>query len=93
MAETAGLVIGAVSLAGLFTNCVDCFNYIRIGQNLENEFPIWKTELDVLELRCSRWAQTVTESLTATSRVITNEVAPLVAEIIKQIAALRLATR
>ena len=61
MAETAGLVIGAVSLASLFTDCVDCFNYIRIGQALEDDFPIYQTELDVLQLRFSRWAQAVTE--------------------------------
>ena len=54
MAETAGLVFGAVSLASLFTDCVDCFNYIRIGQTLEDDFPIYQTELDVLQLRFSR---------------------------------------
>ncbi|KAL7958824.1 hypothetical protein V8C34DRAFT_323791 [Trichoderma compactum] len=67
MAETADLVIGAVSLASLFTDCVDSFNYIRIGQTLEDDFPIYQTELDVLQLRFSRWAQAVTEISTKRS--------------------------
>ena len=54
MAETTGLVIGAVSLASLFTDCIDCFNYIRVGQALQDDFPIYQTELDVLQLRFSR---------------------------------------
>lgn len=87
MAETAGLVIGAVSLASLFTDCVDCFNYIRIGQTLEDDFPIYQTELDVLQLRFSRWAQAVTEISTKRS-VITDDVAPLVENNLKQIAKL-----
>jgi len=27
MAESAGLVIGGASLAGLFTTCIDCYKY------------------------------------------------------------------
>jgi hypothetical protein len=88
MAETAGLIIGTVSLASLFTNCVDCYTYIRIGQGLEDEFPIYQTELDILELRFSRWAQAVTELSIAKSPVITDDVAPLVERILKQIAKL-----
>lgn len=87
MAETAGLVIGAVSLASLFTDCVDCFRYVRIGQALEDDYPIYQTELDVLQLRFSRWAQAVTEISTKRS-VITDDVAPLVENNLKQIARL-----
>ena len=85
MAETAGLVIGTVSLAGLFTNCIECYNYIRIGQGLEAELPIYQTELAVLELRFSRWAQAVTELSTAKPPAISNDVAPLVKKILTQI--------
>ena len=88
MAEAAGLVIGTVSLAGLFTNCVDCFNYVRVGQALEDDFPVYQTELDVLQLRFSRWAQAVTVLSTAKSPSITDDVAPLVERILRQIAKL-----
>jgi hypothetical protein len=30
MAEAAGLVIGGIGLAGLFTACVDCLDYITL---------------------------------------------------------------
>ena len=56
MVEIAGLVVGAVSLASLFTDYVDCFNYIRMGQAQEDDFPIHQTELNILQLPFSRWA-------------------------------------
>lgn len=88
MAETAGLVIGAVSVASLFTDCVDCFNYIRVGQTLEDNFPLYQTELNVLQLCFSRWAQAVTELSTASSPAITDDLAPLVEKNLKYLARL-----
>ena len=87
MAKTAGLVIGAISLASLFTDCVDCFNYFRICQTLEVDFPIYKTKLDVLQLCFSRWAQVMIEISTKRS-VITGDIAPLVVNTLKKIARL-----
>ena len=88
MAETTGLIIGAVSLASLFTDCIDCFNYIRVGQALQDDFSIYQTELDVLQLRFSRWAQAVTKISTAKRSLVTDDIAPLVENILKQIARL-----
>jgi hypothetical protein len=31
MAETAGLVVGVVALAGLFNNTVKCFKFVWLG--------------------------------------------------------------
>lgn len=64
MAETAGLVIGAVSLAGLFTNCVDCFEYVQIGRHFGKDYQRCLLKLDVVELRLSRWAEAVNSSST-----------------------------
>lgn len=62
MAETAGLVIGVVSLAGLFTNCVDCFEYVQIGRHFGKDYQRCLLKLDVVELRLSRWAEAVNSS-------------------------------
>ena len=59
MAEAAGLVIGAVSVAGLFTNCVDCFEYVQIGRNFGKTYQRSLLRLDVVKLRLSRWAEAV----------------------------------
>ncbi|KAL6247773.1 hypothetical protein RBB50_005121 [Rhinocladiella similis] len=62
MAEAAGLVIGAVSVAGLFTNCVDCFEYVQMGRNFGKSFQRSLLRLDVVKLRLSRWAEAVNDS-------------------------------
>jgi hypothetical protein len=33
MAEVFGTVAGALSVAALFNNCVDCFEYIQLGRH------------------------------------------------------------
>ncbi|KIW47713.1 uncharacterized protein PV06_00379 [Exophiala oligosperma] len=62
MAEAAGLVIGAVSVAGLFTTCVDCFEYVQLGRNFGKNFQRSLLRLDVVKLRLSRWAEAVNNS-------------------------------
>ncbi|KAK4225940.1 heterokaryon incompatibility protein s [Podospora fimiseda] len=60
--ETAGLVIGSVSIASLFTTCVDCFEYIQLGRHFGRDYQTAALKLDLLKLRLSRWANAVTES-------------------------------
>ncbi|RII04486.1 hypothetical protein CUC08_Gglean011873 [Alternaria sp. MG1] len=62
MAETAGLVIGAVSLSTLFTSCVDCFEYVQLGRNFGKDYQRSLLKLDIAKLRLSRWADVVDES-------------------------------
>lgn len=62
MAETAGLVIGAVSLTAIFTACVDCFEYIQLGRNFGKDYQRSLLKLDITKLRLSRWADAVNES-------------------------------
>jgi hypothetical protein len=61
MAE-AGLVIGAVSFAGLFTNCVDCFEYVQLGRSFGRDYQRALLRLDIVKLRLSRWTDAVNES-------------------------------
>ena len=62
MAETAGLVIGGVSLSALFTSCVDCFEYIKLGRSFGKNYTRCLLKLDITRLKLSRWADSVNES-------------------------------
>lgn len=62
MAETAGLIIGAVSLTTIFTTCVDCFEYVQLGRNFGKDYQRALLKLDIAKLRLSRWADVVDES-------------------------------
>lgn len=62
MAETAGLIIGAVSLTAIFTTCVDCFEYVQLGRNFGKDYQRALLKLDIAKLRLSRWADVVDES-------------------------------
>ncbi|KAI9797584.1 MAG: hypothetical protein M1825_005966, partial [Sarcosagium campestre] len=64
MAEIAGLAIGAVGLAGLFTTCVQCVDYISLGRNYGRDYEISMTKLMLLKARLSAWG----ESLSVTQK-------------------------
>lgn len=62
MVEVPGLVIGGVSLAGLFTACVECFEYIQLGRQLGKDYQTSLLKLDLLRLRLSRWFNAISNS-------------------------------
>ncbi|KAF5563630.1 HETS [Fusarium phyllophilum] len=59
MAEIFGTVAGAVSIAGLFNNCVDCFNYIQIAKHFGQDFSRYQLRLDVAKCRLARWEASI----------------------------------
>lgn len=59
MAETAGLVIGVASLAGLFNNTVECFEFIQLGRAFGKNFQTAQLKLDNARLRLSRWGKSL----------------------------------
>jgi len=59
MAEVFGVVAGALSVAALFNNCVDCFEYIQLGRHFGSDFERCQLKLDILKIRLSRWGQAV----------------------------------
>lgn len=60
--EVAGLVIGGVSVVGLFTVCVECFEYVQVGRELGKNYHTALLKLDLLKLRLSRWFTAVRDS-------------------------------
>ncbi|KAF4953639.1 hypothetical protein FGADI_5975 [Fusarium gaditjirri] len=59
MAEIFGTVAGAISIASLFNNCVDCFNYIQIAKHFGQDFSRYQLRLDVAKCRLTRWGASV----------------------------------
>lgn len=59
MAEVFGIVAGAAGLAGLFTPCVECFEYIQFGRSFGKDYETCLVKFDVVRLRLSRWGTSV----------------------------------
>lgn len=56
MAETAGLVLGVVALAGTFKDCVDLFTYFSAYRSLDRDYEILVAKLDVEKTLLLQWA-------------------------------------
>ncbi|KJZ72270.1 hypothetical protein HIM_08311 [Hirsutella minnesotensis 3608] len=59
MAEVFGTVAGALSVAALFNNCVDCFDYIQLSRHFGRDFERCQLKLDIAKMRMGRWGQAV----------------------------------
>ncbi|RKK81383.1 hypothetical protein BFJ68_g16008 [Fusarium oxysporum] len=59
MAEIFGVVASALSVAALFNNVVDCFEYIQLGRNFGADYQTCQVKLDIARLRLSRWGDAV----------------------------------
>ncbi|KAL9626667.1 MAG: hypothetical protein Q9164_007826, partial [Protoblastenia rupestris] len=56
MADAAGLTVG---IAGLFSNAVQCFEYIQLGRDFGKNFQTSQLKLDNARLRLSRWGSSL----------------------------------
>ena len=59
MAEALGVAASAVTLAGLFTNCIECFHYFKAAQNCPEEAERMLVKLDCEKARLLVWANTI----------------------------------
>lgn len=57
----AGVVeaLGAVSLATLFSTCVQCFGYLRASKRMEKDIDILLVRLDIEKIRLLVWGDSV----------------------------------
>lgn len=55
--EAVGLGCGVVSLAGLFSACIDCFQIIQQGRYLGEDFLLLETKFANQKLRFTAWGQ------------------------------------
>ncbi|KAJ4863300.1 prion-inhibition and propagation domain-containing protein [Trichoderma breve] len=59
MAEMMGIANGALSVAALFNNCVDTFEYIQLSRHFGEDYQRYQLKLDVAETRLGRWGEAV----------------------------------
>jgi hypothetical protein len=59
MAEIFGTVAGPLSVAALFNNCVDCFEYVQLGRHFGRDYERCQLKVDIARTRLSRWGQAV----------------------------------
>lgn len=57
--EPVGFAVGVVGLASLFTNVIDCLNYIHIGRNFGGDFETNLIKLGNAMLKLSCWGEAV----------------------------------
>lgn len=55
MADAAGLVIGAIALASLFSTCIELFDVFELGRNYVYDYRLACTKIALLRARLSRW--------------------------------------
>ncbi|KAH7029511.1 prion-inhibition and propagation-domain-containing protein [Microdochium trichocladiopsis] len=59
MAETFGIITGALSVAALFNNAVDTFGYIQLGRSFKQDYTTCQLKLEVARVRLGRWGEAV----------------------------------
>jgi hypothetical protein len=59
MAEIFGIVAGALNVAALFNNCLDCFEYIQLSRHFGRDYQTCQLRLDIAKARLGRWGQAV----------------------------------
>jgi hypothetical protein len=59
MAEPIGLTIGLLSLAGLFSTCIDCFDFYEASKDCGDELRTLLVQLDLEKTRLLIWAEHV----------------------------------
>jgi len=55
MAEAAGLAVGVIALASLFTSCVELLDYFELGKNYDHDYELSCTKIKVLHGRLNIW--------------------------------------
>jgi len=53
--EPVSLTIGVVALASLFSTCIECFDYFKAGQHLEEDLQVLLVKLDLEKTRLLIW--------------------------------------
>ncbi|RYP42197.1 hypothetical protein DL767_000361 [Monosporascus sp. MG133] len=59
MAEPFETFAGALGVAGLFNNRVDCFEYIQLGHHVGRDYERCQLRLDIAKVRLGRWGEAV----------------------------------
>lgn len=55
MAETAGLVLGGIALAGLVTTCMEIVEYLESAKNRAGDYRLALTKVNLIKERLRAW--------------------------------------
>src|ERR1700712_5460660 len=58
MTEPVGATLGVLGLAGLFTVCVNCFDYVQSGRAIGKDCALIDNQLSAIRLRLFAWGKT-----------------------------------
>lgn len=57
--EPLGLGVGLVGLAGLFSQVLECFEYVHVARHMGKTYTYYSLRLDNSRLRLTRWSSSV----------------------------------
>lgn len=81
--EFAGLTIGSVALASLFSTCIECFDYVDLARHYERDFEVLAAKLQIEKIRLWLWGSMVglsTSQENVTQTLILPQLEPFVRE-------------
>lgn len=59
MAEVFGIIASSVSIAAIFSTCVDCFGYVQLARDFDGDFHTFLLQLSCARLRFTRWGHSI----------------------------------
>jgi Prion-inhibition and propagation len=59
MTEPVSLTLAIAGIPAIFTSCVDCFQYIRLGKRFGKDFGVCLAKLEAAQLRLTRWGEPI----------------------------------
>lgn len=59
MAESIGVAISGLSLATLFTNCIECMELFHLAQNFHKDYQIAAVKMILLKARLNAWGNSL----------------------------------
>ncbi|KAI6777597.1 uncharacterized protein J7T54_003692 [Emericellopsis cladophorae] len=57
MPDPISLVTAITGIPGIFKSCVDCFQYVRLGQRFGKDYGICLAKLEAAHIRLTRWGE------------------------------------
>jgi Prion-inhibition and propagation len=59
MADPVSLSFAIAGIPSIFTSCVDCFQYVRLGQRFGKDFGFCLAKLEAAQVRLTRWGEPI----------------------------------
>ncbi|KAF2232564.1 hypothetical protein EV356DRAFT_517322 [Viridothelium virens] len=82
MADVAGLVIGAIALASLFSTCIELFDYFELGRSYACDYQLACTKLGLLRARLSQWGDALNVAAPGGEHPVLRDCWPIEGEIV-----------